>query len=76
MMDNDDIAFARLRLLPPEDVSVSRARRLRERCHDELRRRTAAEPAPRSLVGPALIGAWSAIYLIATLRAAAAIYGF
>jgi len=77
MMDDDDIASAGLRLLPPEDVSVSRARRLRGRCHDELRRSTAAEPAPRRpLVGPALIGAWSALYLAATLRAAAAIYGF
>jgi hypothetical protein len=28
------------------------------------------------MVGPALIGAWSAIYLIETLRTAAALYGF
>ena len=76
MMDDDDIASAGLRLLPPEDVSVSRARRLRGRCHDELRRRTAAEPAPRPLVVPALLGAWSMIYLIGMLRAAAAVYGF
>jgi len=75
-MDDDDIAGAALRLLPPGDVSVSRAGRLRGRCHDELRRRTASEPAPRPLVVPALIGAWSAIYLIGMLRAAAALYGF
>lgn len=74
MMDDDDIAW--LRLLPPADVSVSRARRLRGRCHDELRRRTAAESAPRQLVVPALLGAWSVIYLIGMLRAAAAVYGF
>ena len=76
MMDQDDIACTGLRLLPPEDVSVSRARRLRGRCHDELRRRTAAEPPPRPLVVPALLGAWSMIYLIGMLRAAAAAYGF
>ena len=76
MMDDDDIACAGLRLLPPDDVSVSRARRLRGRCHDELRRRTAAEPARHPLVVPVLLGAWSVIYLIGMLRAAAAVYGF
>ena len=76
MMDDDDIACAGLRLLPPDDVSVSRARRLRGLCHAELRRRTGAEPPPRPLVVPALIGAWSAIYLIGVLRTAAALYGF
>ena len=76
MMDDDDIACAGLRLLPPDDVSVSRAHRLRGRCQDELRRRTAAESAPRQLVVPALLGAWSVIYLIGMLRAAAAVYGF
>jgi hypothetical protein len=76
MMNDDDIAFARLRLLPPQDVSVSRERRLRGQCHDELRRRTRAEPPARPLVVPALIGAWSAIYLIGVLRTAAALYGF
>ena len=76
MMDEDDIACALLRQLPPEDVSVSRARRLRGRCHDELHSRTAAEPAPRPLVVPALLGAWSVIYLIGMLHAAAAVYGF
>ena len=30
----------------------------------------------RPLVVPALIGAWSAIYLIGMLRIAAALYGF
>jgi hypothetical protein len=30
----------------------------------------------RQVVGPALIGAWSAIYLFQTLRTAAALYGF
>jgi hypothetical protein len=76
MTEDDDIACAGLRLLPPADVSVSRARQLRGRCHDELRRRTAVEPAPRPLVVPALIGAWSVIYLIGMLRNAAALYGY
>ena len=76
MMDDDDTACDWLRLLPPDDVSVSRARRLRELCHAELHRRRAAGSPPRPLVGPALIGAWSAIYLIGMLRSAAALYGF
>jgi len=41
-----------------------------------LRRRIAAEPAPGPLVVPALLGAWSVLYLIGMLRAAAAMYGF
>jgi hypothetical protein len=82
MMDEDDLASAGLRLLPPEDVSAARVQRLRERCHRELRKRTAAEPAHgsavvwRRMIGPALIGAWGAIYLVATFRSAAALYGF
>jgi hypothetical protein len=76
MTEDDDIACAGLRLLSPADVSVSRAHRLRGRCRAELRRRTAAEATPRPLIVPALIGAWSVIYLIGMLRAAAALYGF
>ena len=81
MMDDDDLASAGLHLLPPEDVSAARAQRLRERCHRELRKRTAPEPAPpsagvwRRMIGPALIGAWGAIHLIVTFRTAAALYG-
>jgi hypothetical protein len=81
MMDDDDLASAGLHLRPPEDVSAARAQRLRERCHRELRRRTAPEPARRSplvwrrMIGPALIGAWGVIYLIETFRSAAALYG-
>jgi hypothetical protein len=80
MMDDDDLASAALRLLPLEDVSAARAQRLRERCHGELRKRTAPEPPHRStvwrrIVGPALIGTWGAIYLIVTFRSAAALYG-
>ena len=80
-MDDDDLGSAGLRLLPPEDVSAARAQRLRERCHRELRKRTATGPAPasavvwRRMIGPALIGAWGAIYLIVTLRSAAGLYG-
>jgi hypothetical protein len=80
MRDDDEMVDAVLRL-QSADVSAARAERLRARCHRELRKRTAPEPAPaarvwRQLVGPALIGAWSAIYLIQTLRTAAALYGF
>ena len=80
MMDHDDAVSAGLRLLLPEDVSAARAQRLRERCHRELRKRTAPAVAQRPAVwrrtiGPALIGAWSAVYLIETIRTAAALYG-
>jgi hypothetical protein len=81
MMDDDDFASAGLRLLPPEDISAARAQRLRERCHRELRKRTAPAPVPRGAVvwrrtiGPALIGAWGAMHLIVTFRSAAAWYG-
>jgi hypothetical protein len=81
MMDDDDLASAGLRLLPPEDISGARAQRLRERCHRELPRRAAPEPVHRSavvrrrMIGPALIGAWGVIYLIVTFRSAAALYG-
>ena len=81
-MEDDEIAMAVLRLMPPADVSARRAQLLRTRCHRELRDRASRESAQRApqvwrqVVGPALIGAWSAIYLIETLRAAAALYGF
>ena len=80
MSEEETVAFAVLRLLPPADVSRGRADRLRAACHRELRK--AAEPSPRRahvwerLVGPALIGAWGAAYLIETLRVAARVYGF
>ena len=82
MIDDEEIAVAMLRLQRPVDVSSARTRRLRERCHDELRKRTAPQPAGegahvwRRTIGPALLGAWSAIYLFETLRAAAMVYGF
>jgi hypothetical protein len=82
VIEDDDFAMAALRLLPPRDVGAARAQRLRERCHRELRKRTALAFEPpaaqlwRRVVGPALIGALSAIYLIETLRTAAALYGF
>jgi hypothetical protein len=82
MSDEDEIAVAMLRLMPPHDISGARAQRLRQRSHREMRGRTAPRPEHpgalvwRRLVGPALIGAWSAIYLIETFRAAAALYRF
>jgi hypothetical protein len=81
MIDDDEIALAMMRLLPPQDVTGGRAQRLRERCHRELHGRTTAAAEARAAlvwrrtVGPALIGAWSAIYLIETIRTAAALYG-
>ena len=82
MTDDEEIAVAMLRLPQPVDVSRARAQRLRERCHHELRKRTAPQPVGeggqvwRRTIGPALIGAWSAVYLFETLRAAATVYGF
>ena len=81
MSEDETVAFAVLRLLPQADVSPGRAERLRAACHRELRN-AAGEPSTRTahawqrLVGPALIGAWGAAYLIETLRVAAAVYGF
>ena len=81
MMDDDELASAGLHLLPLEDVSAALAQRLRERCHRELRKRTAPEPVHRSgpmwrrMIGPVMIGTWGAIYLIVTFRSAAALYG-
>ena len=76
MMDDDDVAYTGLRLLPPEDVSVSRARRLRGRCHDEFvqGRRPNRRRARWSCRRCSEPGAW--IYLIGMLRAAAAVYSF
>ena len=81
MIEDDEMAVAVLRLVPPQDVSAARAQRLRERCHAGLRATTASSPGShgmvwRRMIGPALLGAWSAIYLIETFRAAAALYGF
>ena len=74
-------AFARLGTY---DVAPARARRLRDRCHARLRARRAPDPSfdipdgtlVRRLIGPALVGVWCLVYLIAILRFAAAVYGF
>jgi hypothetical protein len=80
MIEDDGMAV--LRLVPPQDVSGARAERLRRRCHVLLQTRAAprrgsnAALAWRRLIAPAVNGAGSAIYLIETFRAAAALYGF
>jgi hypothetical protein len=79
----EDPVLAALRELRPCDVSAARARRLRSRCHRGLERQHAVKRAPRS--GSADVwrrsvrvfaGAWCVIYLLETIRRAAAVYGF
>ena len=78
----DDPALAALRELRQRDVSPARARRLRARCHQELRARGAEhKPAADSArLSPSavrlLAAAWCVVYLWETLRRAAAAYGF
>jgi hypothetical protein len=80
----DDAVLATLSALRRRDVSRSRAERLRRHCHTALR--VAKTPpfasgvisrgsAWRRMVGPAVAGAWCAIYVFETIRRAAAFYG-
>ena len=80
----DDAVLASLSALGTCDVGRPRAERLRRHCHDALR--VAKTPplaggaipegsAWRRMVGPAIAGAWCAIYLFETIRRAATFYG-
>jgi hypothetical protein len=64
------------------DVSARHARRLRRRCHALLQTEsrphepigTLVATLLRRVVGPALAGAWSVVYLAEIVRRAAAMY--
>ena len=79
---NQDDVVELLRELRLHDVSPSRARRLRARCHDVLKARTSsghvsdrtADVWPRAI--RILAGAWCVLYVFETIRFAAAFYGF
>jgi hypothetical protein len=80
----NDPVLAALRELRVLDVDDVRAHRLRRRCRAALGpgsppaiAAAVAEAAFwRRTAGPVLVGAWCAIYLVETLRQAAAVYGF
>jgi hypothetical protein len=80
----DDAVLATLSALRTCDVGRSRDERLRRRCHAVLRQTTTppfdggltVEGASwRRMVGPAIAGAWCAIYVFETIRRAALFYG-
>jgi hypothetical protein len=80
----DDDFMACLARLRTYDVSQRRSRQLRRRCHAMLQ----AEPPVkrwswmvdetpfRTLIVPALGGAWCLAYLVEIIRCTAAIYGY
>lgn len=86
MRDHDihtDSLMTALSELPIYDVDDVRARRLRNRCRAALARQ-AAPVAPRTdrvrstwrhAVGATLVALWSTMFLAATLRQAAAVFG-
>ena len=77
---NDDPIRAAFSVLEVEDVSPARAASLRRRCHAVLSLGTAAtEPPPqrfgwRHWLPPAAAAAWSAVYVLETIRRALAFY--
>jgi hypothetical protein len=78
-----DPVLATLRELPTYDVRADRAERLRTRCHGGLTMHGSATQSPqRSLAGGwpravrVVAGAWCVLYLVETIRRAAAVYGF
>ena len=69
-----------LSVLPRVDVSTARASRLRQRCHaalsqqTELRLVTYTPSVWRRWLAPIGAGAWSALYVLETLRRALSLY--
>lgn len=86
MSPNDiqpDPVLAALRELRTYDVSAARVQRLRTRCHADLESRNSSGHVRRSSgedlwrrALPVLAGAWCVLYLVETIRRAAAAYGF
>jgi hypothetical protein len=86
MRDHDihtDLLISALSHLPMRDIDDVRARRLRHRCRAVLSRQAAPVPARTDrvhskwchAVSATLVALWSTLFLAATLRQAAAIFG-
>lgn len=86
MSSNDiqeDPVFGALRELRTYDLSPDRAQRLRSRCHRRLKTQHSSRHVPRGSGAGiwrravrVLAGAWCVVYLLETIRRAAAVYGF
>jgi hypothetical protein len=72
-MRSEDPVLVLVASLPDKDVSLIRAERLRARCQARLAR-VALRSRWQRVVGPALAGVWSAVYLVEIVRRAVAIY--
>jgi hypothetical protein len=78
-----DPVLAALRELPTYDVRSDRAERLSAQCHSGLAAQDSSGQSPlRSEAGVwpravrVVAGAWCVLYLVETIRRAAAVYGF
>ena len=85
MSPNDmrDPLLAALRELRTHDVRPVRAHRLRARCHRQFEMQGASKDLQRSpmaamstRVASAVAGAWCVVYLLETIRRAAAVFRF
>jgi hypothetical protein len=79
----DDPLFAALRELPAQDLSPVRAQQLRRRCHRRLQTQAASrllapsgEPSAWSRAVRVAVAAWCLVYVLETIRHAAAVYAF
>ena len=80
--ENDPV-LAALRGLRTCDVGPAHAQRLRSRCHSGLETRDSSRHSPagrdirmRQRVAGAVGAVWCVLYLLETIRRAAAVYGF
>jgi hypothetical protein len=78
-----DPLLAALSELRTYDLSPARAQRLRARCQNRLEMEAGERPSPNDREGSVwpravriLACAWCVVYLLETIRRAAAIYGF
>ena len=81
----DDAVLSSFSALRACDVSRARAECLRRECHAALRRPEARPSGSavirggswrRRMLGPAIAGAWCAVYVFETIRRAMAFYRF
>lgn len=79
----EDPVLAALRELRTYDVGPVRVQRLRAQCHSALRMQHSPRHSPRNSEAGVwrravrvLAGAWCVLYMVETIRRAAAVYGF